>query len=639
MRYLSILLGRLIKSMAMVDLFQYVDELKNSFGISEPEFSIALSQFMVNNDWFGINPIKGDDKYYITNEDIAKISDKVNDFCKNYKKDYSEKAAILLQKLDMSMPKTAESFDEYKKSAQMSDETSYYILDFLLINLAGELYLADDKEIEDIMNASFDLPLVHACVVAEYINWLSKNSKTVYKNIYFPKSRTSKATQSEAYDQEYYLRILFCMFNSDYIDKNEMYVKAADSKNYIDTWLFISLHFICALRNTDLIRLPHPRLNMSPKAVLEKIRKNQFTDDDARLTLYSITWTLSCLPMKPHKTLGTQGISDIQFHVPESVEVHMGKLFAIAEAHFQLSGSDSASEPLVRVITSYGQITRYMGEEIGELFLESDFRTRKANKSYLQMIYLLTDEIIDNNDDFNVKGYILAALARSHKGTYGEFASQTARYLKDAKMNGYSPEFVARELFERGVLSFVSSMLLKVITDGEYNKLSPQNQTKLICELNLTPLEIDNVMGLSQNAYSQATKITNEIIKSNTPIDIVKILHRIGNGNAVSKTDGCLCLVTAMKKMCPYNDKATCIGCEYEVSTKTTLGVLVNEYKRLLDEYDKANSEIIKERNKTMVKSVILPKLNEILVCVEQNFGSEIKNSLETIIKEYNENI
>ena len=51
--------------MAIVDLFQYVDELKNSFGISEPEFSIALSQFMVNNDWFGINPIKGDDKYYI----------------------------------------------------------------------------------------------------------------------------------------------------------------------------------------------------------------------------------------------------------------------------------------------------------------------------------------------------------------------------------------------------------------------------------------------------------------------------------------------------------------------------------------------------------------------------------------------
>ena len=343
--------------------------------------------------------------------------------------------------------------------------------------------------------------------------------------------------------------------------------------------------------------------------------------------------------MKPHKTLGTQGISDIQFHVPESVEVHMGKLFAIAEAHFQLSGHDSITEPLIRVITSYGQITRYMGEEIGELFLESDFRTRKANKSYLQMIYLLTDEIIDNNDDFNVKGYILAALARSHKGSYGEFASQTATYLKDAKMNGYSPEFVARELFERGVLSFVPSMLLKVITDGEYNKLSPQNQTKLICELNLTPLEIDNVMGLSQNAYSQATKITNEIIKSNTPIDIVKILHRIGNGNAVSKTDGCLCLITAMKKMCPYNDKATCIGCEYEVSTKTTLGVLVNEYKRLLDEYDKANSEIIKERNKTMVKNIILPKLNEILICVEQNFGSEIKNSLETIIKEYYENI
>lgn len=84
------------------------------------------------------------------------------------------------------------------------------------------------------------------------------------------------------------------------------------------------------------------------------------------------------------------------------------------------------------------------------------------------MIYILTDDILGVNDEFRVKGYMLAALARSHKGSYGDFAKTTSIYLKDAKMSGYTPEFVAKELFERGVLSVIPSMLLKMVAGEEY---------------------------------------------------------------------------------------------------------------------------------------------------------------------------
>ena len=71
-----------------------------------------------------------------------------------------------------------------------------------------------------------------------------------------------------------------------------------------------------------------------------------------------------------------------------------------------------------------------MGDEISELFIEANFRSRSANKSFMQMIYIMTDQVNDSdNDDFRVKGYILAALARSHKGGYGEFAKTTSIYL------------------------------------------------------------------------------------------------------------------------------------------------------------------------------------------------------------------
>lgn len=66
-----------------------------------------------------------------------------------------------------------------------------------------------------------------------------------------------------------------------------------------------------------------------------------------------------------------------------------------------------------------------MGDEIGDLFLESDFRARSATKSYLQLIYTIGDEVLAQDGDFRLKGSILASLARSHKGNYKEFSSTT----------------------------------------------------------------------------------------------------------------------------------------------------------------------------------------------------------------------
>ena len=120
-----------------------------------------------------------------------------------------------------------------------------------------------------------------------------------------------------------------------------------------------------------------------------QIRAGTFPPEKARSVLYSIVWRLDALMLTPNKTSGTSGVSTIKFHVPESVEEHIGTLFAGAEAHFQISGAAN-DKPLIRVISSYEQINRYMGKDIGDLFLENNFHSRQANKSYLQMIYLLS---------------------------------------------------------------------------------------------------------------------------------------------------------------------------------------------------------------------------------------------------------
>lgn len=423
------------------------------------------------------------------------------------------------------------------------------------------------------------------------------------------------------------------LYNSEYIAENDMYFRASESKNYVDTWLFLSLHFLCALRNTDLERIPHPFLTKAPEVVLEEIGNNTFSDESARSIVYSILWTLEALRLTPRKTMGTSGVGTLKFFVPESVEVHIGTLFAAAEAHYQITHEDT-QRPLVRSITTYEQIARYMGDEIGDLFLEANFRSRSANKSYLQMIYILTDEILGVNDDFHVKGYMLAALARTHKGSYGDFAKTTSIYLHDAKMNGYTPEFIAKEMFERGVLSMTVSMLLKMLMGEQYNKLSIENQTKLLKEVNLSPEDAETCVAIMQSSMKRSTILVADIYKHSSRKEIAEILHRIGNGEAVSKTGSCMCMMTAIGKVCPHPEIRNCPSCEYEISTKMTMFLMVREVKRLQEIFRTTQNDMERQRCKAMAKDIILPCINEILCAMDEMYGPEAKKTLEKIIEE-----
>ena len=469
--------------------------------------------------------------------------------------------------------------------------------------------------------------------MTDFINWTHGHTRTVYKGMYYMEKYTDRSEESSAYDPDSYLTILYHLFNDGYIDENDMYVRASESKNYVDTWLFLALHFLCALRNSDLIRLPHPRLKSTPQATLEQIGNGTFPEEDARLTINSVIWELEAFMLTPNKTAGTSGVGSIKIHIPASLEVHMGILFAAAEAHFRISRLNPL-DPLIRIISTYEQISRYMGDEIGDLFLDANFRSRVANKSYMQMIYLLTDDIIEENDEFRVKGYMLAALARSHKGSYGDFAKTTSIYLKDAAMSGYSPEFVARELFERGVLSLIPGLLLKMVGGEEYKKLSVKRQTEAIKNLHLSPAEIETTVSVMQRNIRRSTQAVNEIYEKHSKEDILRILHRIGNGEAVSKSDRCMCLMTALGKICPYPGRTNCIGCEYEISTKATMFLMIREVERLRILYEKAKTNGEKKRCKTIATDVVVPCISEMLEVVEAVYGTDAVESLKQVITE-----
>jgi len=619
----------------MIELNTWANFIADTLELTISDYKSKLVDFLEDNNWFGIEPVWENDALHIRKIDADMIYPRIESYFSNCGLDDTEKASLLLDMYAKKFPDTAEKLTHFIEKFSVPETLTYHLLDFLMVYQKKDLCIMTDNDVVELMKCTYEeLNKQLGDILTFFLSWLKDTYKTRYINDYVMQKRYESTSATQAYDRDEYMELVYYLFNEEYIIDNDMYEKAAKSKNFADTWLFLSLHFICSLRNTDLVRIYHPRLTMPPEEIIAGVIDGNFPDKDARLTLYSITWHLSSLPLQPSKTSDHSGISSIKFCVPESAEVHIGTLFAICEAHRLIEGV-SDDTPLIRCISDYDRITRYMGEEIGSLFLEANFRSRSVNKSYMQAFDMFSDDIL-RNDGFHMKGYILAALARSHKGSYGEFARTTAVYLKDATFSGLTPEFVAMELFERGVLSFIPSMLLKMIAGTGYNQLPVQKQTELIKVLDMTPREVEEIIKISDTSRTAAKNTIMRIFGTDTDKkdELLQILHEIGSGTAVSKQNECLCLMTALHKPCPHIDRGQCIGCEYEISTKATVFLLVSEYNRMMSLYTQTNDDMTKQKYRSMLKELVLPSLDEILQCTGEQYGDAAREMLEEIIRE-----
>lgn len=620
--------------MPVIEFKEFAVEVRKMYQIPKENYFDELAAFFADNDWFGINPEWKDGKMYIDSDAFADVLPAIKQHFDIASLREDEQNAMVEQLLAGKAEKTFDKLICFYKTFDIPEETRRQLNEFILKHLKTDICLVTDAGLKELVSvACEDIPKYVGDAFTMFLAWVKEHYKVCYANDYMLTNRISREDENGAYEQEDYLQLLYYLYCPSYIEDNHMYQKATLSKNYADTWLYLALHFICALRDTDLVRIPHPRLEREPEDILKDIKRGTFTDKEAVKVIYSIIYPLRNSPLKPNKTKRYSSVPYIKFDVPESCEVHIGMLFAIAEAHRIIAGV-SDNEHLIRVIKSYREISKNMGDEIGMLFIESDFKARRMNKAYMQSIFELTDTVSQNGDEFSTKGYMMAAFARSHKGSFGEFAHTTYRYLKDANMSGLTPEYVAKELFERGVLSFIPSMLLKMITGGGYNRLTVQNQTRLIKELGMSPGEIETAVKVSDSAFRKSAETAADIYRNTDRETVINVLHRMGNGEAVSKMRECGCLYSAFGKLCPYDDNHNCMNCDYEISSKSTIFLMASEFNRLNGLYKSAESLNEKEKCESMIVNIVMPAMNEILTCAGETYGSEAAQMLGEIIKE-----
>lgn len=620
--------------MPLTEFRDFAVELQKMYCIKNENYFDELAAFLADNDWFGVTVQWKDKNMYVNPTEFADIMPAIKrhfDMAFLSEDKQRERLEEMLAEKDNN---TFEKLKKFYETFDIPDDTRLQLNEFIFRYLKVDVCFVTDAGLKELVDVVCeDIPKYVGDAFTMFLAWVKEHYSVCYVNDYMLTKRISREDENEAYEQEDYLQLLYYLYCPSYIDDRHMYQKAAQSKNYADTWLYLALHFICALRDTDLVRIPHPRLEREPEDILKDIKRGTFTDKEAVKVIYSIIYPLRNSPLKPNKTKRYSSVPYIKFDVPESCEVHIGMLFAIAEAHRIIAGV-SDNEPLIRVIKSYREISKNMGDEIGMLFIESDFKARRMNKAYMQSIFELTDTVSQNGDEFSTKGYMMAAFARSHKGSFGEFAHTTYRYLKDANMSGLTPEYVAKELFERGVLSFIPSMLLKMITGGGYNRLTVQNQTRLIKELGMSPGEIETAVKVSDSTFRKSAETAADIYRNTDRETVINVLHRMGNGEAVSKMRECGCLYSAFGKLCPYDDNHNCMNCDYEISSKSTIFLMASEFNRLNGLYKSAESLNEKEKCESMIVNIVMPAMNEILTCAGETYGSEVAQMLGEIIKE-----
>ena len=95
-----------------------------------------------------------------------------------------------------------------------------------------------------------------------------------------------------------------------------------------------------------------------------------------------------------------------------------------------------------------------------------------------------------------------------------------------------------------------------------------------------------------------------------------------------------MCLLSALGKLCPYDDRMHGIGCQDELQTKSTLLLLVGEFNRLNKKYVKVQSDLEKGKIRAIIEKQLKPCLTEMLQALAEQYGEDVLNDYEEIIKE-----
>ena len=593
----------------MGDLWQAINRKAKETGslyADDSDCRAALVRFLNDNRWFGVTgrildlrcaeaktevPGLGDAELY-------ELMEKLDLWFRACKRSDAEKTSLLLSYAGTVYPGTAGLYEDFLRRTGKSDEQrAWVLLDFLLAHLKKELAEYSTDETDGLVRAIYDGTSRNAMLLfLEFFEFIHQDDNG-WKYRIGHKNKADMDADS-AYPFKDFAAMAYCLFNDESLKENRVLEKAVESRTAANLWLYLSLHFISALRSADLERIQMPVLEVSGQEARQRIKRGD--TGWTRALLQELEIRIRYIPMRPGKTERYRNIPDLKIYIPENLKDLFAVMFALAASWNQEEGIGRA----VSRNTSVAAIRRVFGAGFAEALHGKNFSTRRANKSYMQGI-----ESVSGRNDVPVKGYMLAALARSHKQGLGSFPEVTELYLRDAKFSGYTAEFIAYEMFQRGVLGFIPHLMLEIYAGSGYKRLSVPAQTRAIKILGLDAASSESVAHMTEARRADAGRLIKELALPRQTMGAV--LRRIASGAAPGKQEGHLCLLSAVGRGCPEMSRTGCLGCRFDICTKAVMYGLLREYRRL-----KGNADM---RSRKIIKQFILPSVAEMLATINRD--------------------
>lgn len=585
--------------------------------------------FLEDNDYFGVEIIEPNDilfeypdreDFYITKEDAQLFEYKSEEFFKNFGLTEKEKVYRLI-KSEKNHPVSTNYLKDFIH--YLEDEKNLYTPAFVsfvrtVYDISDIPYLTDEEIISIIDNT--DAVLTKEYIV-RFLKYVAQYEDVQYHNVELKKKEQVSAT---AYPYEKFL-LARILFNKDYDKEHHLTAKALDNHTYAEAWMFLSCHYICGWRSTDICnRWIYPDLkdNDNPfKINVDTLKEDILNDSISDETYDKITlYVLRRIEMAnnaPQKT----GKGKLRSAIVPELRSFFGKLILIAEYHHLTSGDGYMNAYKIEQYRNWVTGRAFFGEDFYKITGRQNISPRRLNKSYLQGI----EQAARDNGNTTLVAHVIASFARNHTNV-----DTTAIYLKDHGLTGESADVVLYMMMQRGVFGVSLYTTLLAAYPEAFEKLSMKEQTEIMSKIPLSAYEIETLSPVLLASKEMTAGFSEG--KTQEPAEILKAMFAISQDRGHSKDDGIYCIKKALSYACVNPTYELCIGnlCPYHIFTNNGVPSLL----KVIKDYQKKAKETGNRKYIIALNTKIIPAFQSIINEIIKGMSEQEKLSVKSLIKE-----
>ena len=441
---------------------------------------------------------------------------------------------------------------------------------------------------------------------------------------------TGRMIDNSAYPLESFHLMTKAMLLESEIKARGLVEKAVTDKRYADLWLYTAVHLFLPWRSTDYVWVRPPELPYSPDETLSRIKDGSFSETDAKLVVLRFVTLLGLDIRNPNKTDGARNTQNLFYNFPESEHHVLGLILAIAAAHYYKT-PNAFSFINCKLVADRISISSFYGSDYLQACQNRNFSGHRANKAVMQAVEFLGREGKHYHAEY---AYMFSSMLRSHSFGYGKMSETTDVYLRDAAFSGITPEFIAFQMFQRGICSFVVDLMMKDCFGEQYSRLPVPIKTEFMKEVGVPLVHLDNTARSIERAMDEAVTVIEDVVSGKA--EMADILHAIALGHGRGKDCASICLCKAADQRCRFPARLNCLGCKYEIKSKAVLVRYIMHAEHLKNKICTSPTE--QRQREWLLHNTVDPAIQEISNHIQKSADEDERNLYKQIIREVKNN-